>query len=71
MMSHEELINDIVGEVDRICSMIVSSGYDDIDLEIRISELRWKVREQLPDRAEFFAMVYESRFDRLWSQFRG
>jgi len=63
-------IAEVRREVDRICSMIVTSCYEDVDIAIARSELRWKVAESLPDRLGFYDMVYESRFDRLWEQFR-
>jgi len=63
-------LTEVRREVDRICSMIVTSCYEDVDIAIARSELRWKVAESLPDRLDFYDMVYESRFERLWGQFR-
>jgi hypothetical protein len=66
-----DLFTEIRRAADRICSMIVSSAYEDTDVKAARSELRRKVTECLPDRLEFYDRVYESRFDRLWGQFRG
>jgi hypothetical protein len=66
----QDLHADIRRAVDRICSMIVSSAYRDEEITAARSELRRKVAECLPDRLEFYDRVYESRFDRLWQQFR-
>jgi hypothetical protein len=55
---------------DRICALIVSSDYPEVDIEIEIQKLRRWCRERLPDRAELFELVYVSRFRRLRDQFR-
>ncbi len=55
---------------DRLCSLIVSSDYPAIDIAIEIRRLREFAEGHFPDRLELFAYVYESRFRRLWEQFR-
>ena len=57
-------------EADRISSLIVASDYPAIDIVIAIRGLRDFVQDRFPDRVSFFEMVYESRFRRLWEQFR-
>lgn len=56
---------------DRISSLIVASDYPAIDVVIEIRNLREFVESRFPDRVRLFEMVYESRFRRLWEQFRG
>jgi hypothetical protein len=55
---------------DRISSLIVSSDYPEIDIQIEIAGLRRWCREHIPDRVELFDRVYGSRFRRLMTQFR-
>ena len=55
---------------DRICSLILTSDYPDIDVDIEIGNLRRWCAEHLPDRAELFEMIYAARFRRLREQFR-
>jgi hypothetical protein len=57
-------------EADRICSLIVASDYPAVDLAIEVRKLREYAAGAFPDRARLFRMVYESRFGRLWRQFR-
>ena len=52
-------------------SLILSSDLPAIDIEIEKSKVRERCLELYPDREELYEMVYESRFQRLWEQFRG
>lgn len=45
-------------------------GFPRVDIDIAISRMRDRCEEWFPDRLELFEMVYESRFDRIWEQFR-
>jgi hypothetical protein len=56
---------------DRVCVLILSSDLPAIDIEIEMSKVRERCLELYPDREQLFEMVYESRFQRLWDQFRG
>jgi len=55
---------------DRVCSLILMADYPDIDIEIEEAKVREKCEELFPDRLELYEMIYESRFNRLWEQFR-
>ena len=66
----ERACRRLKSEADRICSLIVASDYPAIDVAIGIRRLREFAQEEFPDRTGLFAMVYESRFRRLWEQFR-
>ena len=55
---------------DRLCTLILTSDYPDIDITIERASLRSKCEELFPDRMDLYDMVYESRFDRLMEQFR-
>ena len=55
---------------DKVSQMILNTEYADVDVEIAITNLRYKCEELYPDRMDLFEMIYESRFKRLWEQFR-
>jgi hypothetical protein len=56
---------------DRVCVLILSSDLPAVDIEIEKNKVRERCLELYPDREWLYDMVYESRFDRLWEQFRG
>ncbi|OGW85088.1 MAG: hypothetical protein A3C35_02565 [Omnitrophica bacterium RIFCSPHIGHO2_02_FULL_46_11] len=62
------------GEIQRdaqaICQMILDLAYSDVDIEIAKEHLEEKVKNLFPDKMETYRMIYESRFKRLWDQFR-
>ena len=55
---------------DRVCSLIVTSDYPDVDVAIEKEKVRARCEELFPDRMELYEMIYESRFQRLWDQWR-
>jgi len=55
---------------DRICVLILSTDLPEIDILIERGKLRELCEHWFPGRSELFDMIYESRFDRLWEQFR-
>jgi hypothetical protein len=55
---------------DRICSLIVASDYPAIDVIIEIRKLREFAERRFPGKVGLFERIYESRFRRLWQQFR-
>ncbi len=66
----DELYRELQRRADRLCSLIVSTDYPAIDVVIEIRKLREFAEEHFPDRMLLFEKVYESRFKRLWEQFR-
>ena len=54
----------------RVAYLILSTDYSKIDIEIEKEKVREKCREFFPDRMDLYEMIYESRFKRLWEQFR-
>lgn len=56
---------------DWVCVLILSSDLPAIDIEIEKNKVRERCLELYPDREDLYEMVYESRFQRLWDQFRG
>ncbi|KKL76801.1 hypothetical protein LCGC14_2041260 [marine sediment metagenome] len=65
-----EKMRELQRMADRVCSLILISDYPEIDIEIERSKVRERCEELYPDRMDLYEMIYESRFDRLWEQFR-
>ncbi len=55
---------------ERICALILIEDYPKIDIEIEKANLKRRVRELFPDKVALYEMIYESRFRRLWEQWR-
>ena len=54
----------------KICVHILRSDYPLIDIDLERDALREECSRLFPDRLWLFDMIYESRFDRLISQWR-
>ena len=48
----------------------LSNDLPAVDVEIKKEKVRQRCLELYPDRELLYDMVYESRFQRLWDQFR-
>ncbi len=57
-------------QADRICEMIISGEVPEIDIEIQKTRLRETLAQLFPDKQALYPLLYESRFRRLWQQFR-
>lgn len=55
---------------DHVCFLILNSDLPAIDIEIEKNKVRERCLELYPDKAQLYDMIYESRFQRLWEQFR-
>ena len=62
--------SELAKMADRVCSLIVTSDYPDVDVAIEKEKVRARCEELFPDRMELYEMIYESRFQRLWDQWR-
>ncbi|HHT9155742.1 MAG TPA: hypothetical protein ACFYD5_08005 [Candidatus Tripitaka sp. YC43] len=73
-MKPEELKRSDMRELqrmaDHVCMLIVGTDYPEIDIEIEKAKVRQRCEELYPDRMHLYEMIYESRFNRLWYQFR-
>jgi len=65
-----ETLRELQRMADRVCVLILSSDLPAIDVEIEKAKVRERCLELYPDREWLYDMIYESRFDRLWEQFR-
>lgn len=57
-------------QADDVCRLILSTDLPRVDVEIRIEQLREEARRLFPGKDRLFDLVYESRFRRLWEQWR-
>jgi hypothetical protein len=71
MNDPREEMREVQRMADRVCTLILSSDLPAIDIEIEKDKVRQRCLELYPDREQLYEMVYESRFRRLWDQFRG
>jgi len=55
---------------DRICSMIIDKRYKYVDISVAIEKFKKEFLEVFPEKENLYNMIYESRFKRLWGQFR-
>ena len=62
--------NVIQRDAEMICHMILDESCPEVDIEIAKNILKDKVLKLFPDKISTYEMIYESRFKRLWEQFR-
>lgn len=55
---------------DDLCRMILTTGYPEAEIALARGRLRALAESLFPDRMDVYDMIYESRFERLWVQFR-
>lgn len=70
LCAEDEVVRELQRQADRICGMIVSGEAALIDIEIQQAALREAVSRVFPDKQALYQLIYESRFRRLWQQFR-
>jgi hypothetical protein len=66
----EQAYQDLQRHANRICSLILISDYPEVDIVIKRSLLRGEIADNYPECLDLYDMIFESRFDRLWEQFR-
>jgi nucleoside-triphosphatase THEP1 len=70
LCAEDEAVRALQRQADRICEMIVTGDVPLIDIEIQQASLREAVARAFPDKQALYQLLYESRFRRLWQQFR-
>ncbi len=70
LCTEETAVRDLQRRADRVCEMIVFGEAPQIDIEIQQTALREAVARTFPEKQAFYQLIYESRFRRLWQQFR-
>lgn len=71
MADPRDSMREVQRMADWVCTLILSSDLPAIDIEIEKNKVRERCLELYPNREQLYEMVYESRFQRLWDQFRG
>jgi hypothetical protein len=66
----DQAAQELKRAAERICVLILIDDYPRIDIEIEKANLKRRVREMFPDKVRLYEMIYESRFRRLWEQWR-
>src|SRR5437016_12373043 len=56
---------------DRLCFLIVATDTPRKEIEMERLNLRGLAISLFPEKLRLYELVYESRFRRLWGQFRG
>ncbi len=57
-------------QADAISHLIVNTDLPWIDVSIQIERLRQVAQRLWPQKSELFDLIYQSRFERLWQQWR-
>ena len=71
METEEQAYRRLQRHADRLCSLILNSEVPD-EAILREGEMLHAEAVQLfPDQHALYDLIYESRFRRLWRQFRG
>lgn len=70
LCTEDAQVREIQAHANRICEMIVSGEVPQVDIEIQQANLREVVARAFPDKTALYHLIYESRFRRLWQQFR-
>ena len=69
-LEDREKADELKRMADEVCRMILSPRIPDVDVEIAENRVRKRCRELFPEKLKLFDMIYESRFRRMWEQFR-
>lgn len=67
---HDALYRRFQRRVDKICFLIVATTMPRHEIELERMNLRGQAISLFPEKLDLYEMVYESRFNRLWEQFR-
>jgi len=66
----EAALQELRRLADHISFLIVATDTPRIDVDIVRANARRRCQELFPDKMHVYELVYESRFQRLWQQFR-
>jgi hypothetical protein len=70
LVREERRLGELARAADRVSFLIVATDCPRIDIDIQRAELRRRCQTLFPDKMDVYEMVFESRFRRLWEQFR-
>jgi hypothetical protein len=70
LQQEEAALQELRRLTDHISFLIVATDTPRVDVDIEKANVRRRCAELFPDKLHVFDLVYESRFQRLWDQFR-
>jgi len=70
LCEEDDAVRALQRQADRICELIVTGDAALIDIEIQQAALREALARAFPEKQALYQLLYESRFRRLWQQFR-
>ena len=70
LLAEEEHLKELSRMASYVCFLILSTDTSKVDVYIKGAELKRRCAELFPDKAHLYDLLYKSRFDRLWKQFR-
>ena len=70
MVPSEQAYRRLQRRADRLCFLIVATDIPERDVNIERLFLRTEAARLFPSQLSVYDMIYESRFRRLWQQFR-
>lgn len=70
LCAEDDAVRLLQQQADRISEMIVSGDAAQVDIEIQQAALRDAVARAFPEKQALYQLLFESRFRRLWQQFR-
>ena len=70
MLTGRDKMDALRRAADRVSVLILSTDLPEVDILLERAKLCDLCEELFPGRSELYDMIYESRFDRLWQQFR-
>jgi hypothetical protein len=68
--NHDAVYRRFQRRVDKLCFLIVATDTPRREIDLERMNLRAQAISLFPDKLDLYKMVYESRFRRLWEQFR-
>jgi|GEM_PF-1559041 len=63
-------IKELKDQVDMLCLEIIS-GISEKQFREKEEKLKEYCMERFPEKSDLYHLIYRSRFNRLWQQFRG
>ena len=70
LRQEEAALTELRRLAERVSFLIVATDTPRVDVDIQRAQLRRRCAELFPDKMHVYDLVYESRFQRLWEQFR-
>ena len=70
MVPSEQAYRRLQRRADRLCFLIVATDIPEREVNIERLFLRTEAARLFPEKLSLYDMLYESRFRRLWQQFR-